>query len=676
MSKFGPALPAPPNPTSELRQLDRENDWNALGERAWEVLDRRRMNEIFPDNHKSEFQRYLEVHARSSPRYRREVFIGLEPNTNRPLFVPRKLFSHHSYVLGATGSGKTTQALAQLLIQLACPWPDVDGEQHPAPPILIIDLKQNGDRYLRSLAERIAASRGQKLRFFSVDPDYESLHFDPLFCLRSIRYPIKLLETLMKAFGLIYPEGYGSDFFTSEQRTQLMEILVARRPTTMNDLIEYMRAATRPKGGNTDARGLYSAMAVLGQAAHVHTDGTEIELERLIDFERFFEKREVLYAHLDSRSMHLLSRDVGRLLLFSLLETASQREKLGTKTQAFVAIDEFHRLAARNVVEMLEDARSAGVGFMLAHQSSSSLQTRDADLYGILFENCSFKQCLTLEDPRVIELFQGIAGRVTEIRRGGSTTYTDGTSEQEGWTSSSSESESEGANAAGATSGKTHGSASGHTGGTSKSRSVGKAESWKEEMGSALTPEMITEINDVPLLSLVHVKGVGEECLTPSRGIPILVQGLYPVSEPVFKEMSRALWPLKKVDPEGFYGKKDGRMPTDAHTDKSRLAPVLPSVESSATASAGAINQGERRHLEKRIDTLADKLAAHMLGQPMTARRFSRRFSVGMDTLKRLARAHEIEIASGETELTPQQVEQLAHLLGKTDGTPAKDNGP
>ncbi len=195
-------------------------------------------------------------------------------------------------------------------------------------------------------------------------------------------------------------------------------------------------------------------------------------------------------------------------------------------------------------------------------------------------------------------------------------------------------------------------------------------------MGSALTPEMITEINDVPLLSLVHVKGVGEDCLTPSRGIPILVQGLYPVSEPVFKEMSRALWPLKKVDPEGFYGKKDGRVPTEPHTDKSRLAPVLPAVESSATASAGATNQGERRRLEKRIDTLADKLAAHMLGQPMTAKRFSRRFSVGMETLKRLARAHEIEIASGETELTPQEVEKLAHLLGKTDGTPEKDNGP
>lgn len=640
------------------------------------MLQRRPIGKLFPKDTKSEFERYIEVLERSSPRYRQEVFIGLEPETNRPLFVPRKVFNHHSYILGATGSGKTTQALAQLLIQLEWAYDDTKGDHHPPPPMMIIDLKQNGDRYLRALAERIARVRGQKLRFFSIDPEYESLQFDPLYCLRSIKYPIKLLETLMKAFGLIYPEGYGSDFFTAQQRTQLMEILLTNRPTTMNELIEYMRNATRPKGGNTDARGLYSAMAVMGQSAHIRADGAPIDPDQLIDFERFFEQREIVYAHLDSRSMHLLSRDVGRLLLFSLLETASQREKQQQKTQAFVAIDEFHRLAASNVVEMLEDARSAGVGFLLAHQSSSSLKTRDSDFYGILFENCSFKQCLTLEDPRVIELFQTIAGRTVEIRRGESTTETKGTSENKGWTNSLSSSRSVGQNTQGSTSGSTWGATTGETGGTSKSHGVGMTESRREEMVSGLTPEMITEVNDVPLLSLVHVKGVGEQGLTPTRGIPIRVQGLYPVTESVAIEMMKAAWPLKSFDAVAYYPNEDA-VPRNQRRRVARLSQLPTGLKAAVERDPPShANEGECRALTKRIDALADKLAPQMLGQPMTATRFCRQVATSLRTVKRLAAAQGITIVNDKTELTAEQVSVLRSLLGKDASAAEKDNGP
>lgn len=678
MNTNRPILPAPPNPSTDLQAHSFARDWAALGEKAWDVLERRRIRDLFPNDAKSEFERYMDVLERSSPKYRQEVFIGLEPDTNRPLFVPRKVFNHHAYILGATGSGKTTQALAQLLIQLAWEHDDTDDRHLPPPPMLIIDLKQNGDRFLRALAENIAQVRGQKLRFFSIDSEYESLHFDPLHCLRTIKDPIKLLETLMKAFGLIYPEGYGSDFFTAQQRTQLMEILLADRPTTLSDLIEYMRTATRPKGGNTDARGLYSAMAVIGKAAHIHADGSPIDNDKLIDFERFFDQREIVYAHLDSRSMNLLSRDVGRLLLFSLLETASQREKHKEKTQAFVAIDEFHRLAARNVIEMLEDARSAGVGFLLAHQSSSSLKTRDADFYGILFENCSFKQCLTLEDPRVIELFQTIAGRIVEIRHGDSTTETKGVAESKGWTDSLNSSRSVSRNTQGSTTGNTWGFASAETGGTSKSRSSGRTESRREEMVSALTPELITEVNDVPLLSLVHVKGVGKQGLTPTRGIPIRVQGLFPVTRRVAEEMMRTPWPLKSVDAEAYY-RKFVPAPPNEKRRPAKLPQESKGTQGDADEDATSttqVNQGEYRALAKRIDTLADKLAGQMLGQPMTAGRFCRRFETSMRTLKGVAAVQGITIDNDKTELTAEQVSILRSVLGKGDSAAEKDNGP
>lgn len=678
MTNNRPVLPAPPHPSTDLRPPDFDRHWAALGDRAWDILGRKRISDLFPTDTKCEFERYMEVLQRSSPRYRQEVFVGLDHKSGRPLFVPRSIFSHHAYILGATGSGKTTQALAQLLIQLAWEHDDTEGRHHDAPPMLIIDLKQNGDRYLRALAERIAQERGQKLRFFSIDAEYESLYFDPLYCLRSIKDPIKLLETLLKAFGLIYPEGYGSDFFTAEQRNELREILLTKRPSTLKELIGYLRAATRGKGGNADARGLYSAMATLGDAAHIRADGSPLDAERLVDFNRFFDQREVLYAHLDSRSMQLLSRDVGRLLLFSLLETASQRERRQSKTQVYVAIDEFHRLAARNIIEMLEDARSAGVGFLIAHQSSSSLKTRDADFYGILFENCSFKQCLTLEDPRVIELFQTIAGRIAEYRHGEAMTETEGRSEQRGWTDSASWSLSLGENPQGETRGSAWGGSSAKSGGTSLSSSVGKTESRREEMVSALTPEMITEVNDVPLLSLLHIKGVGSQGLTPRRGIPTCVQGLYPVTKRVAEEMLKQPWPLKADNPDG-----DHRIARPASPDSeirmasfTQDAPVTAVNDEDGLAGQTTINDGERRELAKRIDKLADKLRPQMLGQPMTVGRFCRRFSIRLKTLIALAAAHGITVKTDKSELTNDQVSLLRGLLSNDSDTSEKDNGP
>jgi len=681
LSKREPALPILSKPSLAVRPFDLEEQWRRLGPKAWSVLERRRAQSFLPCDVICEFERYREALHRLPPQFREEIFIGFDPASNLPILVPRFVFEWHAYILGGSGSGKTTHAMAQILIQLSEIYTDVKGNTHKPPPILIIDMKQNGDRYLRSLASNLARERGQELRFFSIDPEYVSMVFDPLYCLRTIKYPIKLLETLLKAFSMIYPEGYGADFFTNEQRVAFMEILYSERPTTMNELIHFIRAATRGKSAkNPDARGLYAALAALEHALHVHTDGSPLDPEQRIDFDRFYDKGEVMYVHLDSRALGLLSRDIGKLLLFSLLETASQRERHGNKVQCFVAIDEFHRLAARNIVEMLDDARGAGIGFIIAHQSSSSLKTRDADLYGGLFENCSFKQCLTIEDPRVIDLFRLVAGRTKEIRYGGSTSIATSSSKMH----SDGGAEAESFGHAGIESTWFSGdlfheprwgvsSTKSWTDGSGSAVSRSETKSWQEEMVSALVPEIITKVNDTPLLSLVHVKGTAGKTHTPTGGVPTLIQGMFPFLEKQFVEMSKRMWPLKTVPIEDYY--RVAR-PQISHDRLNRGAgfvalPQVPTVgrikdQESVEAdddSQHDSNEGDRRKLKSQIRRVADRLAPQMLRESTTVLGFARAHQLRVADVLSLAKAEGFSVNDGDARLIPNQVAALEARL-------------
>ncbi len=666
----------------QMAVLDMESIWAGLGDERWNILKRRRMNQIFRGEVPCEFQRYLATLRQSSPVFREEMFIGFNRETSEPIFVPRHIFKNHSYILGGSGSGKTSHAIAQLLIQLAEEYTDRKGRVHPAPPILIIDLKPTGDRYLRSLARQLAEARGQTLQFFSVDPHYESLQFSPFYSLRSVLYPLKFGELLLNALSMIYPEGYGSDFFTNEQRSQLNKNLYHDRPKTMNEMIAFIRHSTAGASGNKDARGLYSALQALEYAKNIHTSGTPLGQGQLLDFDRFFDNREVLYVHLDSRFLKLVSRDVGKLLLFCLLETASQREKTGRKTQCYVAIDEFHQLAARNIVEMAADARSSGIAFIFSHQSASSLKTMDADLLGPVFENTCYKQCLDLEDPRMIERFQAIAGRKTEYKYGGSESesQSEGTSTMQSATwgynyGNSTAVSTDAFSPTVMTSSQSFGGSSGSGQGKSQSRGSSKTSSWEEEKVPGLTPEMITAVNDTKLLSLVHIKGAGANCLTPTGGVPLLVQGLYPFDEPTAERMAKEPWPSKSVENPEWYYEEARPSITLSEGQVARKPKQL--VQSGGTASAPSTspqkfdgaNEGDRRKLQGRVRDLAEQLACDMIEEPMNVRDFSRVCQVSIKTIVEVGATIGLDLSTRQDELSVTEVRLLKQALAKRESS-------
>lgn len=665
----GPARPIRVSHARSNGTMSAEEMWRRLGDKAWDLLKRKRARDIFPGGDDgSEFLRILELRRYSSRRYRNEVFVGLRHPENEPLLVPREVFQRHGYVLGATGFGKTSYALAQLLIQLAESYEWNGRTEHPT-GVMIIDLKPGGDPFLRALAEQVAYVEGRTFRFFSSDPTFQSVQFDPFAMLRATPYLVERAELLIKAFSLVYAEGYGSDFFTAEQRTLLTEIIHEDKPDTFQKLINMVAHRTSGDKGNKDARGLYSAISGLQYALHVNVESKPVDPEEQIDFDRFLEKGEILYVHLDSRGTYLLGRDIGKLMLFSLLKAATERLKRRDTRQAFVLIDEFQRLAARNVVEMLEDARSAGIGFVLAHQSSSALKTRDTDLYGTLFENCSFKQCLTLDDPRVIDLFKLIAGRTIETNEGGATT--EGESHERGSSLNSGESFSSSWNSG--TSGPTgseadtwnksmsHGETTSTGRGTSEGHATSKSKtsSWQNERVSQLTPEMIVEVNNTELLSLVHVKGAGKGA-TPTGGVPVLVQGLRPVSKDAYVAMSNQPWPARERTEAEWL---ERARPSIGREEVEFIGRSDPRSIHAPRRKRDGASREMRNELQQRLTPLYERLRDGMLGEFVSVETLSRRHGVPIERILELARVLEHPASSGADLLRPDHAAEIERLL-------------
>ncbi len=666
----GPARPVSFARADSAAPMTPEEMWERLGKtawnQAWNLLAKKRLKDILPTDTTSEWKWINDLRQCSTGGHQNEVFVGLRHPTTQPLLVPREVFQRHGYILGASGFGKTSHALAQLLIQLAEPY-EWNGKAKQPTAVMIVDLKPGGDPFLRALAEEVAREQHRKFRFFSTDPAFQSVQFDPFAMLRATPYLVERAEMLIKAFSLVYTEGYGSDFFTAEQRTTLIEIIHEENPDTFQKLVDLVESRTSGGSGNKDARGLYSAISGMQYALHVNVESKPVDPEQQIDFDRFLENGEVLYVHLDSRGNHLLSRDIGKLMLFSLLKAATERLKRRETRQAFVLIDEFQRLAARNVVEMLEDARSAGVGFVLAHQSSSALKTRDADLYGMLFENCSFKQCLTLEDVRVVELFKLLSGRVIERTHGGATTETKGHEESNATSTGTSTSRSTMAGTSGETGylatqwseALSSGETTSHGTTVSQGRSNSKSEtsSWQDQLVARLTPEMIVDVNDKDLLSLVHVKG-GSRGLTPTGGIPVLVQGLYPVPENAYKVMSDAPWPM---DPAPDYLERARPALPAAKVDEVVAAKPDP-ARAPRRKRAGASRE-KRNELQQRLTPVYERLRDGMLGEFVSVETLGRRHGVSAERILELARVLGHPVNGRGDLLRPDHVAEIERLL-------------
>jgi Cdc6-like AAA superfamily ATPase len=606
-------------------RFDLKKHWNALGELRWRLLERTRMEKLLPvTDDVSEFELYYQTIKHSSPQRQAELLIGLDHHLGRPLWIPRSVLNRHGYITGPTGVGKTARALATLLVQLSDSYTNVAGTTVPRPAVVILDFQpKGGDPFLRGLARWIAAQRGQELLEYSTDPRFESLSFAPWNALNRTHYPKAFAETMMKAFSLMHRESQDSVFFGNEQRYELERELCDPHspPRSMRELIKRLENRTRGKKGNREARGVHGALSVLEHAVNVELDAVHPDAPGLLNFDTIMDERRVLYVQLDSDTVGPLSATLGKLMLTSLLQASADRQYGSDDRTCVVVIDEFQRLAAHNVVSMLEVARKMGVSMLLSQQTPASLSSENASVFDLIFDTVGFVQVIAPRGEDLQNAMVRVSGRKLEVLHGGSTGYSESTQQSSNWNSGTSHTRGStsqtGRSMQGSweTSGSSSGSQSsfGSGGGKSEGESHSTEASWREEYAPGVTPDMFVTASEEGNC-LVFAPGP-KASLTPEFQTPRIVQQLFPFTAEVAERMRKA--PRSLVKPRA--------LPPGTQVSPQAGIPTIIATPSRSSETRNAVAADLVAAMQQSVESLAAKLLPSTQREWVTVRQFGRR---------------------------------------------------
>jgi hypothetical protein len=390
-----------------------------------------RFGTVFGSDSRSVWQRHvdrlsnsehvaIDVITGASIRESEHLFLGIEPWQNFPVLLHRPALYEHAYIIGRTGAGKTSMGLMQILIQCVRGHfvPDKN-EWSEKTPVIIIDLK--GDEVLFQTAKSEAEERGQKFRFFTLEPGKATFHFNPFsgFGLANRTIP-QLVHLVLDALSLYHGAGYGKGYYSQRSRFFLSKALESAG--AVNSFPELYKKLQDLYGNEKqDFRDAFELLSVIESLTHyeqlVTTQSQDEDSEAdIIRMDRVLEDREVVYFWLPSVKESAAVSEVGKLVLFNLQTAAQDRQdKRNERRQAFLVIDECQKLAGENFQQILQQARSAGVAAVLANQSLSDLKTEDWDLRPAIRTNTRVKMFFSINEPEDLQAIVDFCGEEIQV---------------------------------------------------------------------------------------------------------------------------------------------------------------------------------------------------------------------------------------------------------------------
>ena len=366
------------------------------------------------------------------------LFMGHNPSNGFPVILDRDILKQHAYIIGGTGFGKTSLGIMPLVMQLIRGHRGKNGLTTPMPPMLIIDLK--GDKALfhtvKVEVERKAKQEGRSLtdafRVFSCEVGHACHSFNPFGVFGEKRQGmVEICNVYLDALNLNHGEGYGRSYYTMQSRAFLHEVLKTDNPKTFKELYQAMCRPQRTKSkAFREAFELVATIEALSDYEHIYNP-VKHDNEPIIDMHKAVREHQVIYFWLPAAEHSLTAKEIASLALYAFYNSLREWVNSGEwKTQGkprpegFLVIDEFQRVASRNFPNILREARSFGLGTILAHQSASDLDLPDVDLGSIVRENTRVKLFFAIQDPKERKLFSEMSGDEIAIQKTVSRPYT------------------------------------------------------------------------------------------------------------------------------------------------------------------------------------------------------------------------------------------------------------
>ena len=271
--------------------------------------------------------------------------------------------------------------------------------------MVVLDLKGDSPELLQTLKQGARTAKELNgtdvpIRYFTQRDDLATYGFNPLKlpCWNRLN-ELQKTDILCGALGLNYGSDYGEGYFSSANASVLYAT-VSHFPEVSNfeqlrDKLAYVISSPKRHGLDEKSKdaGNHVKMAVTRLASipalNITDDCTPSQAvaDNCIDPTRLFEHPEAHYFSLSATLGPGSSPEIGRLASYMLLTAATLTER---KVPVYLVVDEFQRMASRNLDYLLQLARSMGVAVILANQSMQDLIRYD--LTSTLETNCRYRQ--------------------------------------------------------------------------------------------------------------------------------------------------------------------------------------------------------------------------------------------------------------------------------------------
>jgi hypothetical protein len=350
------------------------------------------------------------LHTCDNGKFRHDIFWGVNTADNGPVIVPSKVLREHVHFLGDSGSGKTSLGISPLLAQLM---------QFGDASVIVIDLKADDQTLFEVMREgaRINSGLPENTPVDSAEWSYPFRYFTPIegrashgfnpFSQRAFRKQSALQKTdlLTAALGLQYGTDYGRKYFGDSNFSLLQAALQRSHQVPsfagLKHLLKDKAALGLPKKTIDDGANVVTSVERLAAIEPLNRspDGNDPSNHAagLIDLADLFEKPQAAFFALPAGTGSLMSAEMARLVLFSLMNAAQRAPK--PRRQVYVIMDEFQRAVSGNIEVLLQMARSHDVSLILANQCLDDLRSPGADIASTVTNNTRIRQIFGVSTP-------------------------------------------------------------------------------------------------------------------------------------------------------------------------------------------------------------------------------------------------------------------------------------